>query len=73
VDLARTTLRRIKINYFWALLYNCTLMPVAAGVFFPTYRFALAPMLAGGAMAMVSVVATIVAYKLFLFICFSSF
>jgi P-type Cu+ transporter len=55
MHLARQTMRRIKINYFWALIYNFTLIPISAGVFYPSYHFALLPMFAGGAMALSSV------------------
>ena len=55
IHLADKTMRRIKINYFWALGYNAVLIPISAGVFFPRYHFALMPMLAGGAMALSSV------------------
>jgi len=51
LDLSAQTMRRIQTNYFWALGYNALLVPVAAGVLFPAYQFALAPMLAGMAMA----------------------
>jgi P-type Cu+ transporter len=55
MHLARQTMRRIKINYFWALVYNIVLMPVSAGVLFPSNHFALMPMLAAAAMALSSV------------------
>ena len=55
MHLARQTMNRIKINYFWALVYNFTLIPISAGVFYPSYHFALLPMFAGGAMALSSV------------------
>lgn len=55
LDLSQQTMRRIQINYFWALCYNACLVPVAAGVLYPAYHFALAPMLAGMAMALSSV------------------
>jgi hypothetical protein len=55
LDLSSTTMRRIQINYFWALCYNAFLIPVAAGCLFPRYHFALHPMLAGAAMALSSV------------------
>lgn len=55
LDLSRQTMLRIQINYFWALGYNALLVPVAAGALYPAYQFALAPMLAGMAMAASSV------------------
>jgi len=55
MDVSKHTMRRILINYFWALCYNSILIPVAAGALYPSYHFALAPMLAGGAMAASSV------------------
>jgi Cu+-exporting ATPase len=55
IDLASKTMRRIKINYFWALFYNSVLVPISAGVLFPSYHFALVPMYAGMAMALSSV------------------
>lgn len=35
VDLSRVVFRRIRLNFGWALVYNCIAVPVAAGVFFP--------------------------------------
>ena len=46
--LSRATMRKIKQNLFWALIYNCVMIPLAAfGI--------LAPALAGAAMALSSV------------------
>ena len=46
--LSRATMRKIKQNLFWALVYNCIMIPLAAvGI--------LAPALAGAAMAFSSV------------------
>lgn len=48
VSLSRATMRKIKQNLFWALAYNCIMIPLAAvGI--------LAPALAGAAMALSSV------------------
>jgi soluble P-type ATPase len=55
LDLASRTLWRIKLNYLWAFGYNICLIPIAAGVFFPFFHFALQPMWAGAAMALSSV------------------
>ncbi|KAL7689585.1 putative P-type ATPase, heavy metal-associated domain, HMA, P-type ATPase, A domain superfamily [Plasmopara halstedii] len=53
LDLSRTIFNRIRLNYVWALGYNCLLIPLAAGVLFP-YGFSIPPMFAGGAMAISS-------------------
>ena len=48
ISLSKLTMRNIKQNLFWALLYNSLGIPVAASGL-------LAPWLAGGAMALSSV------------------
>ena len=55
IDLSVTTMRRIYINYFWALVYNCILIPIAAGVLLLPVGFTLNPMYAGAAMGMSSI------------------
>ena len=58
--LSAATMRKIKQNLFWALIYNCVMIPLAAvGI--------LAPALAGAAMALssVSVVANSLLLKRF--------
>ena len=48
IELSRAVIRNIKQNLFWALIYNCIMIPLAAvGI--------LAPALAGAAMALSSV------------------
>jgi P-type Cu+ transporter len=54
LDLSRTIFNRIRINYVWALGYNCLLVPLSAGVLYP-YGISIPPMFAGAAMAMSSV------------------
>ncbi len=53
--LARRTYRTIIQNLFWAFVYNTTLIPLAAGVFYPFFGWQLNPALAGVAMAASSV------------------
>lgn len=54
LDLSRTIFNRIRLNYVWALGYNCLLIPVAAGVLYP-FGYSIPPMFAGAAMAISSV------------------
>ncbi|HTR78855.1 MAG TPA: heavy metal translocating P-type ATPase [Gemmatimonadaceae bacterium] len=53
--LARRTMRIIRQNLFWALVYNVISIPVAAGVLYPRFGILLSPVFASGAMAMSSV------------------
>ena len=53
VHLARRTVRTIRLNFFWAYLYNVLLIPVAAGVLYP-WGILLNPVLAAGAMSLSS-------------------
>jgi len=55
LDLSRATLRRIKLNFIWALGFNLIGIPVAAGVFYPAVQLRLPPELAALAMALSSV------------------
>ena len=49
------TLANIRQNLFWAFAYNAALIPVAAGVLYPSSGAMLSPMLAAGAVALSSV------------------
>ncbi len=53
--LAKRVLRTIKQNLFWAFIYNCIGIPVAAGVWYAFGGPLLTPMFAGLAMALSSV------------------
>jgi Cu+-exporting ATPase len=54
IALSGATMRNIKQNLFWAFGYNAALVPLAAGVFYPTFGWQMSPMLAAGAMALSS-------------------
>jgi Cu+-exporting ATPase len=52
---ARTTMKVVKQNLFWAFFYNVLAIPVAAGVLYPITGLTLSPMIAATAMAFSSV------------------
>ena len=55
IGLSRATMRNIRANLFWAFAYNAALIPVAAGVLWPSFGILLSPVFAAGAMALSSV------------------
>jgi heavy metal translocating P-type ATPase len=55
IGLSRATMGNIRQNLFWAFAYNTALIPVAAGVLYPSFGLLLSPVLAAGAMALSSV------------------
>ena len=55
IALSKATIGNIKQNLFWAFAYNTALIPVAAGVLYPTFGLLMSPVLAAAAMALSSV------------------
>jgi len=53
--LSRATMRNIKQNLFFALIYNAAGVPVAAGVLFPFFGTLISPIFAAAAMSLSSV------------------
>ncbi|HEX5751018.1 MAG TPA: heavy metal translocating P-type ATPase [Archangium sp.] len=53
--LARSTLRTIRQNLFWAFVYNVIGIPIAAGLLYPWTGWLLSPVLASAAMSLSSV------------------
>ncbi|MFI8499604.1 heavy metal translocating P-type ATPase [Streptomyces sp. NPDC085524] len=54
VNLSRATMRNIKQNLFFALVYNAIGVPLAAGALYPLWGIRLSPIIAAGAMALSS-------------------
>jgi hypothetical protein len=46
LHLSSAALRRIRVNYAWAMVYNLCALPIAAGALYPRYRLQLPPWLA---------------------------
>jgi Cu+-exporting ATPase len=55
IRLSRKTLRTMRQNLFWALIYNVIGIPIAAGALYPVWGVLLSPVLASAAMAFSSV------------------
>ena len=55
IVIARRTVRIMRQNLGWALVYNLIGLPVAAGVLYPHFHLLLSPILASVAMALSSV------------------
>ncbi len=55
IALSRATITNIKQNLFFAFFYNTILIPLAAGVLYPSFGILLSPIFAAAAMGMSSV------------------
>jgi len=53
--LAEATLRNIRQNLFFAVVYNAIGIPIAAGALYPVFGLLLSPVVAAVAMSMSSV------------------
>ncbi len=67
IQLSKKVIVNIKENLFWALIYNCIGIPLAAGVFFTLLSWKLNPMFAAAAMSLSSVCVVSNALRLKLF------
>jgi P-type Cu+ transporter len=64
IQLSKKVMGRIRGNIFWAFAYNAALIPVAAGLFYPSFGIMFRPEFAAFAMALSSV--TVVSLSLLL-------
>ncbi len=55
IKLSSATIKTIKENLFWALVYNTVCIPIAAGVLYPIFKITLSPMIASAAMSFSSI------------------
>ena len=53
--LSRETMKNIKLNLFFAFVYNSVGVPIAAGILYPVFGILLSPMIAAAAMSFSSV------------------
>lgn len=67
VRLSKATMRNIRQNLFWALIYNTLGIPLAAGIFYPIFGWQLNPMFGAAAMSLSSVCVVTNALRLNLF------
>jgi P-type Cu+ transporter len=54
IALSRATMRNIRQNLFFALIYNAVGIPIAAGLLYPLFGIHLSPIIAAAAMALSS-------------------
>lgn len=64
IRLSRAVMTNIKQNLFWAFFYNVICIPLAAGIFYPTFGLKLSPMIGAAAMSMSSVCVVLNALRL---------
>ncbi len=55
IRVARAAMKTMRQNLFWAFVYNCVGIPIAAGVLYPAFGILLSPVLASAAMAFSSI------------------
>ncbi|TSC97018.1 MAG: copper/silver-translocating P-type ATPase [Candidatus Peregrinibacteria bacterium Greene1014_49] len=56
IILSKATVRKMKQNLFWAAIYNVLAIPVAAGVFYPSFGLSLRPEMAALLMSVSSII-----------------
>ncbi len=56
IKLSKATVRKMKENLFWASIYNVLAIPVAAGVFYPSFGISLPPAISALLMSISSII-----------------
>jgi Cu+-exporting ATPase len=51
LEVSRSTMRNIRQNLFFALIYNASGVPIAAGILFPFFGILIGPIFAAFAMS----------------------
>jgi len=64
VRLSKATVRKMKQNLVWASVYNVLAIPVAAGVFYPSFGWSLRPEIAALLMSASSIIVALNAVSL---------
>ena len=64
IKLSRAVMKNIKQNLFWAFFYNVICIPLAAGIFYPSFGIKLSPMIGAAAMSMSSICVVLNALRL---------
>ena len=59
IRLSKATVRKMKQNLFWASIYNVLAIPVAAGVFYPSFGISLRPEIAALLMSISSIIVAV--------------
>lgn len=64
ISLSKKTMSTIKLNLFWAFIYNIIGIPLAAGALYPLLGWQLSPIIASAAMSLSSVSVVLNALRL---------
>ena len=64
IEISKSTIKNIKLSLFWALLYNCIGIPLAAGALFSAFGIVLNPMIGAASMSLSSICVVLNALRL---------
>lgn len=65
ISISRSTVTTIRRNLFFAFFYNVAAIPLAAGIFYPSYGLLLSPIVAAAAMALSSLTVVLTSLSLY--------